>query len=315
MKRIGVLICILFILGTTNAQTWCAPGAEWHLRSLMPFPLFYQDGYIKINPVAYGSYGTSTVYRLDGVFNGKLYTTPATYTQVTLYSLYTFESNQVIYARLNGSVTIFDTIANFNAVPGDSWRALYYSYPLADPTCTVERVTVTDTGHVMINGFSLKKLKVTMPYYSTFRTYEIVERIGCLAGFLFPLKRCDIDGFDWGSLACFKDNTFPLYQPPGYTLPCDFTTVGLGENNFVDSDFKVYPNPGSNKVIISFPELWNGKNTNLVVRDALGKKVKEQKLTGTCEFDFGEYPAGFYQIELSIGNQILACKKWIKSEQ
>ncbi|HQQ94881.1 MAG TPA: T9SS type A sorting domain-containing protein, partial [Bacteroidia bacterium] len=314
-KKLNLVSFFLIFSNQTFAQTWCAPGAEWHYRIYVPMYLFHQDGYLKITVANTYTLGSHVYHELKGAYNGQMAPPNSPIiTNPNYYKATTYEANHVVYISRRDTL-IFDTLADFNASVGDKWlKSNFYNECQTWQNSLITSVVVTDTGHVQINGVNLKRLTLNINPSAPSQTISIIEKIGCIQYFMYPYVTCTIDDWSYGNFVCYKDNNFPLYQPPGYTLPCDFTTVGLGEYNVVDSDFKVYPNPGSDKICISFPEMWNGKNMNLLVRDALGKKVKEQEFTETHEFDFGEYPAGFYQIELISGNQILGCRKWIKAE-
>ncbi len=299
-KAICSLIILLFSI-LTQAQNWCAPGAEWHFRAHTTWPsIKYQDGYIRV-----ASEGTvialgQTCDSLTATFYGVRFSMLSPSVVINNYfSLVTYESNHVVYAY-NTSTNSFDTLFNFNAAIGDEW--LNYR---EGTNCFMPRskFIVTDTGHVIINGQNLKTLN-----------NGIVERIGSL-GSMIPYNDCWVDASDMGFLVCYSDNNFPLYKKPGYNLPCNFTTVGKDEFTLEGLELNVFPNPASDNIKIEF----SGENAleqfYVQVYDLLGKEVLSGTTYSGGSLNLLDVKSGLYTLNLVSDGQVLARRKLVVAQQ
>ena len=288
-----VLISII-----SKAQTWCAPGAEWHYRTHTTWPsINYQDGYIRVasagTVLALGQICDS----LSATFYGVRFSMLSPSVVVNNYfSLITYENNHVIYA-FNISTNSFDTLVNFNALPGDKWT-LYRE----GTNCLMPRsiIVVSDTGHIVINGQNLRTIN---NYY--------IEKIGSI-GSMIPFNNCNVDGEGMGTFVCYSDNNFPLYKKPGYNLPCDFTTVGKEEFTVEGVELNVFPNPGNELIKIEF----NGENDpehyQVQLIDLLGRQVLE--LNSGKQINISSLKVGLYTLNIVSEGRVLARRKLMKTE-
>lgn len=84
--------------------------------------------------------------------------------------------------------------------------------------------------------------------------------------------------------------------------------------NMISSMWKIYPNPTSDKIVVSTNSVTNGK-TNFIISDVMGKELFRKTFAGSdeikTEFNLSQYAAGTYllQIQAAEGTQI---KKIIK---
>jgi hypothetical protein len=314
MKKALLLIFVLLFSDLTQAQNWCAPGAEWHYRVYSPMLVNYQDGYLKLQVSSTNVVGGISYHTISMTYYGQQFTQNSPTVAVSRGTITTYEQNNVIYASMIGLPV--DTIANFNASIGDKWRMTRNSTGTSFPNCptVIPHVTVIDTGHVVINGQNLKSLKLS-PSNSPTYTYTVIEKIGSTNGFMFAYYTCLVDGWSTGGFVCYSDNNFPLYQNPGYNLPCNFTTVGKDEFTLEGLGLNVFPNPASDKVKIEFTGENSPQQVQLIVHDLLGREVLTQNLKAGSDLDLTQIPQGLYQLSLFSENQLLARRKLLKSTQ
>jgi hypothetical protein len=106
---------------------------------------------------------------------------------VTSYSIgteYTYEANGVVYLRYQNQ---WDTLYNFNAQVGDSWRMA--KQPFANVASQNSRLKVIATGTKLINSSTLKYVKVEFvdPQMNPLGFADtIVENIGFIGSYLLP---------------------------------------------------------------------------------------------------------------------------------
>jgi hypothetical protein len=288
MKRIILFFFLVFNIAALFAQNWCPTGARWHIKKGLHTGSIYEavDGIIDM------AFTTNTTVigipckRLDAVFSGRKYAGPGSLGPIITepyQTLFTYENNNVVFFY-NGT-NAFDTLVDFNANIGQTWLKprWLYSNCLNRPV-----VKVTDTGHVVINGFNLRKIKtidsvIVLNFDSTLLTVPeittFVERI------LFPDEwndglipnNCDFnfDTHGWSNfLRCYQDNVFPLYQVNMFGLGvgnCDSQT-GLESIKSNSLDVVLYPNPNDGNFQIRLP-----LGAGIDILDALGQIVYFQK--------------------------------------
>jgi len=264
------------------AQAWCPPGATWHY------------GFASDNFNGFQKY----TYTADTVFNGLHY-------QVIAKEIHTHwqnpPSDQVvhapdIYMRVVDEVVFgfdpsgnLDTLVWFDAVPGDAWQVLQPD----DSGCACY-YTVMDTGHVVLDGVSLRYLQteITSPFFNCEAASRLfVERIGSFGSFLGDVGECGI-GVSDTTLRCYQD--FQMNYSPENALPCEFI-LDIGEAS-VRSVVAVYPNPGTDVIHVG---TGNSAPTDVRVLDGMGRVVlRARNAVGLVEFNSSELSAGIYMVEL-----------------
>lgn len=175
MKKLPLLLVWLAFgnYPSAYAQAWCPPGATWHY------------GFATSNSNGYEKY----TYMGDTVFNAVQY-------QLIAKEVHSYTQNPPgyhviqapdIYMRLVDDVLMgfgprgLDTLVWFDAVPGDAWQVLQPE----DSGCLCDQL-VTDTGHVVLDGVSLRFLRteVTSPFFECMSATRLfVERIGSYGSF------------------------------------------------------------------------------------------------------------------------------------
>lgn len=289
MKK-TLLLFAFFLTIVTQAQNWCPPGATWFYRNFNTNQATYFDGSLQLSYTGTATVNNITCKLITGTFYGRSqWLDPNTYTVTNYVTYRTYENNNVVYL-FNVFSQGFDTIANFSAHIGDSWSYALYNSFCSDQQIPRSKVTVHDTGHVTINGTSLRSLTIT-PSSATTQSV-IVERIGCMPGFLFMKQDCDQDGATLGDFSCYSDSTFPVYMKPGL-IKCNFNTVGIQEQTLSGGYVSLYPNPNNGvfKLETTQPcsvEIYNHLGA-IVFRNTADSDAK-------MELDLSEQASGIYYL-------------------
>ncbi|MBL7901763.1 MAG: T9SS type A sorting domain-containing protein [Bacteroidia bacterium] len=317
MKKALLLLFASILTGSIQSQTWCAPGSEWLYRVYRLSYLFPQDGFLRVQIDSSYTQAGITYHILNGTYYGTTYPPGSpTKTITEMYRATTYETNGVVYVSRR-DYPIFDTLANFNASIGDKWlKSNMYNDCATTSTfgAHLRTVTVIDTGHVVINNISLKKLTLNINPASSVYTITIVEKIGCLEDFLYPYFYCKSDDWNLGTFACFSDNNFPTYKNPKYTLSCDYTTVGKDEFTLEGLEMNVFPNPAAEKVKIEFRGENSPQQVQLIVHDLLGREVLSQYCFSGLEINLTNLKEGLYTLSFVSETKVLARRKLLISE-
>jgi Secretion system C-terminal sorting domain len=263
MKTLLLSVSFIFISLLMEAQVWAPSGATWHYE----WAAMWTSGYVKIN------------YTGDTVVDGKsckiLKKERFTYdwvnhiysNMVIGYECTYLENNIVYYYRYGQFFKLYD----FNSVSNDSWKiAGWDSSQLCGDTAIV---FVDNTGFTTINSISLKYLKVSPGpnSYWAFSSDTIIERIGSL-GYMFPEPICVVDLFEGGSLRCYYDDSFGLYER-GSAPACDYIT-GVEDNHPERNFFNVYPVPATSIITLEYTKPVKGKSM-IEIFDILGNSMKK----------------------------------------
>ncbi len=290
---------LLFLLVCSGpalmAQAWCPPSATWHY------------GFASDNFNGFQKY----TYTGDTVFFGVQYLRVAKEIHTHWQNP---PSDQVvqapdIYMRLVDDVLLgfdpsgnLDTLVWFDAVPGDAWQVLQPD----DSGCACY-YTVTDTGHVVLDGVWLRYLQteITSPFFNCEAASRLfVERIGSFGSFLGDVGECGI-GVSDTTLRCYQD--FQMDYSPENALPCEFI-LDIGEAPVLPSA-AVYPNPGTDVIHV---EGGGTKRMAVHVLDNMGRTVLATSSTnGSMVMDCGSLSPGLYLLEVSTEKGRRSVK-WVK---
>ena len=277
-----LLVLFLLFSGFSFAQNWAPNGAQWHYSYYGFFP-----GYVDI------AYSGDTL--IDGQVTKKLTKTfhgLGWGMDVTSYSIgteYTYEANGAVYLRYQNQ---WDTLYNFNAQVGESWRMA--KQPFANVASQNSRLKVLATGTKVINSSTLKYVKVEFvdPQMNPLGFADtIVENIGFIGSYLLPYDMFDgaVDGNEGGPFRCFTAPNFATYKP-SYWEVCDYImgTTELEGN----ASFQVYPNPVSDQINIPESLIQQYNHYRILSND--GKVIQEGQTTATL--DVANLPAGNYTL-------------------
>lgn len=305
-KIIHTIIIFLLCINGFKSQTWCPTGAEWTYSYSYVYP--QANGYVVLKYMGDTLLNSMIYKKLNGTFYG----TNAAYGSGTVtlqHEKYYIRQNNKLVHVYNG-FTPDDTLFNFNAVPGDKWLRARIS----GTVCNVTRraVTVIDTGSVVINGITLKKLVLSyvrglfVGSGTTSYTDTVYEKIGSIKFHLIPwtcetaTAMPDASGsFPAGNFRCYKDDFFATYHKTG--MPGCYSPVAINELNESGS-ISVFPNPNSGIFKVVLTE--NSKNATAQVLDYSGRKIYEGTLLeGENKFELKNISAGIYLLIIATDGQ------------
>lgn len=296
-KFLPAFIAFAFLLTlTAQAQNWVYPGSQWkynYNNASASATGYMQIQYIGDTQIIYRN--CQVLYRESYSYSWQFFM----YGNIPAGNLITFDSANVVY-NYNG--TGFDTLYNYNAVPGDRWEMTGGAMNnLCDPH---SQVVVLDTGTKIINAMPLHYLYVQLdygsqlpgPFYDT-----IVERVGAIVHYMLPYDLADqLIGYgEGGDFRCYSDNFFPSYKPH-YANPCDFviTTNSIPEQAALA--IRAFPNPAHDQThVIGIPE---GQNAHFRIFSADGRLVLEGELANEA-IPVAQLQDGYYLLEIQTENQ------------
>lgn len=292
MARLATLFLSILAINA-EAQTWCAPGAEW----LFNFSSQQATG------VRRAWYSGDTI--VGGLPCQRIDQTVIAYQPVWPFgSPFTFQDQPFFTNEQGGLVQLwdqanseFDTLAWYGAVPGDHWDLPGFA--------GFARFDVLDTGTRVVDGIPLHYLVVEEPIVMGV-TDTLFERIGFEYWFLRPAESLVLD-FTTTWLVCYKDNAIAQFDGwwPG-NEPCDFS-VGMVEGSA--ATFTLYPNPGTDRLNIELPA---GPHT-ITVFDALGRTLRTEATTAQrVSFTMDGFAPGSYVVRVSDGSGISSFLRWVR---
>lgn len=255
MKTLIILIFSVISL-TLFSQSWCDAGANWKYS----YVNIGAAGYTEVNYIGDTLIDGQSAQKLDK----HLYAYDYIFSQNVDFNLgmeYTYENNGVVYLRYEND---WDTLYNFNATIGESWRMA--KQPLTNACDSNSILTVTATGTKTINSISLNYLVVDFSYPFGYSD-TIIEKIGFTGSYLLPYDACDgaLDGNEGGEFRCYQDNNFTTYKPH-YSGNCDFV-VGI-EEDALHSSLYITPNPTLSEInVVGDLSL----NSDFIIKDFQGK--------------------------------------------
>lgn len=290
MARLATIILISAIAGSTEAQTWCVPGAEW----LFNFSSQQATG------VRRAWYSGDTI--VGGLPCQRIDHTVIAYQPVWPFgSPFTFQDQPFFTNEQGGLVQLwdqanseFDTLAWYGAVPGDHWDLPGFA--------GFARFDVLDTGTRVVDGIPLHYLVVEEPIVMGV-TDTLFERIGFEYWYLRPAESLVLD-FTTTWLVCYKDNAITQFDGwwPGNEA-CDFS-VGMVEGSA--ATFTLYPNPGTDLLNIELPA---GPHM-IEFRTATGQPVLLRRSDpGSTVVDTSPLSAGAYLVRVDDAAPVLWMKR------
>ena len=206
----------------------------------------------------------------------------------------------------------FDTLFYFNAAIGYKWRISPDSYT----TCTGPKslITVTDTGHNVIQGVNLKWQKVSINSWNGSFTNQyndtIYERFGYMKTDVFnPNNFCmtGSDGESYASLRCYGDNQIINFKY-GHNYNCDYI-LGIKEEEQLQTEIFIYPNPSQSKISVR-SEHYDLTNSSIRITNQIGQLVVCEDYTHSISIE--NLSAGLYTMFIKLKDGTVVSKKWIK---
>lgn len=290
MKHAASAIGMLLSLASF-AQDWAPIGATWHYSS-----------YLQSIPPTQGVVRLEAT--LDTIVNGQA-TRKVELSTGT--SIFTHLLDGVVWIHVP-STDAFDTLYNFNAVPGDRWSFA----PLPDPqVCLSDSwVEVLDTGTVTIDDIPLRWLAVNNHNVTDDSDLvvadTIVERLGSIPFYMLPHEFCNslVSPGVISSLRCYLDHEISYMDP--LIQACD---PGTGiRNTSRTEDLGLFPNPGRESL-----NLPSGFQGSIIILDARGSIVLGPiRTSGTSTIDVMHLASAVYSVHLlpSQGSPLSA--RWAK---
>lgn len=283
-----LIVLLLPIWSSALAQSWCPPGAQW------------QHGFESNSSIGYFDYTYTGDTLIDGALAQRIVDSIHVYhynSQQFHHNLWsTFHTkldNEVLYIQKVGQFTqtYWDTLIWYGAVPGDHWEVLQPE----DYFCPCDYV-VTDTGQVVIDGMLLRRIVTTTTDCSGpgVDEYVFYERIGAMYDLLGQLECAPISDT---TLRCYSDQD--ISYSTGIVQSFD---VILGVQEFFVPNpmvLSIWPNPSRGMLQLELPPEY--KDGYLIVRDAIGKEVRDLALKGrrgTVQMSVQGLPKGVYLVEL-----------------
>ncbi len=292
-KTMKTLILSVILLSSFagRSQTWCLPGANWKYSYMNGFGT---EGYTQIQYIG----DTVINGQLSKILDKHIYAFNYQNSQavdIDAGKEYTFETNGIVYLWYNNN---WDTLYNFNASVGESWRMA--KQPFTNACDSNSTLTVTAIGSKVINSQTLNYLVVDFSFPNGFSD-TIVEKIGFINSYLLPYDFCNgsLDANEGGPFRCYEDNNFITYKP-NYPDNCDHI-AGLYEKE-IDLGFDFSPNPATEIITIYFSNGLNTRTTCLLLY-ASGRETKAINLTGTeTQIDISDLNPGIYFVK--VGDRV-----------
>ena len=284
MKKIYFTFFLFIFHLSSFSQQWCAPGSVWNYKVDDNGYPNARLAYVELKVTGTDTLNGKDCYVILGEGKGINYNYWAPHLPSWPYNVgykfYTYEDSGVIYISRGAR---FDTLVNFNALPGDKWLPVFL-HPDCQSSEYISPLTVQDTGHVTINGLYLKK--ITAGYQ------DFIEGIGGVTWFMYNYQTCIVDVQGDGQFTCFRADNFPVYISPLHKECVNW--VSVPEVN-ASSRLQVFPNPGSGKFNIE-----TGNNASARVFDLTGKLILFQQLgTGSSTIHLEQCPSGIYVLEVT----------------
>ena len=233
MKAGCFILATIATLCFANAQTttWCPPGAQWHYG----YGSFLTNGFIKLTYVGDTVYNGQACHLLDQYI--KYVTYPTNIISESHQDVFTFESGGIVYGAVP-SLSDWDTIYNYNAVPGDAWG----TFPESG-----FRLVVQDTGHKTINGYDLKFMTVGLTdTLWNLVTDTVYERVG-FGHMLYPFNMQISTDPDYNGLCNYSDDAFADWNLADSAC----TVLYLGINDASRVNLAIFPNPFTDRIKIT----------------------------------------------------------------
>ncbi len=300
--RSVLLIQFVSMAAMMTAQHWCPPGAEWrypYISQLHP-----EQGTLRYT------------YMGDSLYQGELcqhFVSRAYFPDQTQWGpWHSFTTTAPGVIRFwNTLVSQFDTLVNFDAVPGTGWSFIGFQ-------SQEYFITVQDTGISMIDGIPLRYLVITSdtPWFGL-PPDTIYERIGALGLHNFdPLANWFMESPTLNGIGCYRDEVMEYLRPfPSSWLetPCDIALSEVESQHELATKLQVHPNPGSDRVYFTVPSDQPSAQWWVSVLDARGALVLDERLVDPrAGMDVGNIPPGLYTIALRDRHGRPHHVKWVR---
>lgn len=261
--------------------------SKWNVAKTYPEGNLQNPNFVATTTTVYGFQG-DTLINSEQWF--KLFSTSdSTFQNELLYrGLLRAEDRKVFYLD---TLNQFDTLYDFSLNVGDSALFdIYGMYP--------EWLQVINVDSIQINGDYYRRLKFEEPSINTFDWLdeEWIEGIGSKHGPLFPAfpVKFSEEVPDSMLVTCTFSNNQQVWQHLSY--PSCYVNIVLGVYQLDLFDFKIYPNPFTNRIHIENNGL---KQFQLSILNSLGQTIKQAQVNVDNQIiDLTELRAGIYFLRI-----------------
>lgn len=299
--KTSLLSVFALVLQPCFGQDWFPDGAFWHYNHFSGS----FEGYMRIDvsgdTVVEGQAARKLLHHWKR-FNhndGLIY-------EDTVGTTVVFEDSGIVWIHVPQAAA-FDTLYDFNAVPGATWQMA--PVPM-EWWCDSNQVQVVDTGNIVVDGVPLRWLAIESVFWNPFPypfQDTIIERIGTLRTYLLPYDRClsGVDGSIGGPLRCYEDDVLSFSRG---TVACDYLA---GVSDMQAIGLALYPNPGSTQLLISWDP--TARVERVTVRNGFGRMVRDiVPSTSSFSIPTHAWAAGVYTIHFVLPGSAAGVVKWIK---
>ena len=261
--------------------------SKWNVAKTYPAANQQNPNFVATTTTVYGFQG-DTLINSEQWF--KLYSTSDSLFQNNLLyrGLLREENNKVFYLD---TLSQLDTLYDFSLNVGDSVLFdLIGMYP--------EWLQVINVDSIQINGDYYRRLKFEEPSISAFDWLdeEWIEGIGSKHGPLFPAfpVKFSEEMPDSMLVTCTFSNNQQVWQHQSY--PNCYVNIVLSVDQLVLFDFKIYPNPFTDRIHIENIDL---QQYELTVLNSLGQTVKRTQVNNdNIIIDLSELKEGIYFLRI-----------------
>ena len=280
------------------AQNWINEYSQWYHGLSSPLSSGYVQmeyaGDTLLNGAETGAVFKRTYYQYDWLDEMEV---------TTGTSLIFRESDATLYLW-NEALSAFDTLIQFGAAPGDTWRTTTDYDAAGEESMST---TVIDTGHIEINAASLPWMHVEYQFDYFDMTYTehdtIVEGIGPLEHYMLPWEAVYLSG-GTGGLQCFESSNIGLYSRSGQGESCEAILTSTGESIPSEGEtITVYPNPATDRAFLQVDGLQAGDEIEIMVFDTSGRLLKREALGPNREISLEGVPPGVYWLRVTKNKQ------------
>jgi hypothetical protein len=282
---LSVVICAFLSINAHCQMNWAPEGATWHFS---------------YGEVCFNGYNMTEVHG-DSIVGGQQckvlkshiygYACGGAYTSFMLEDELTYADTDRVYHWTGDS---FEILYDFLLVPGDIYVVGAYS-----PCEEGDSLLVTETGVLNINGVDLRYYDVQHlnDFFGGSIYGRIVERLGPIESYLFPLPHCLMDIMQSGPFRCYQDAEFGVYSSNVFPN-CDY----LGMNDIsATKEMISYPNPTSSNLTIQLP---NTDNWAVRVFNSNGQLVSTEKINQSnfIQLNIQNLNTGLYTVQAMNDN-------------
>ncbi len=291
-----ILTFIILLLGAERyscQMIWAPNGATWHFN----FSSICFSGYNKIEADGDSIVGGQLCARMRQHISG--YDCGGMYSEFELNDEFTYSDADHVYHWTGQN---FEILYDFTLQPGDIYIVGAY-----EPCAEGDSLLVTETGTTTINGFTLRYYEVELLNNLMGEVIfgRIIERIGPVESFLFPMPRCLPDFMLSGPFRCYSDDAFGAYSS-NIVPDCSYLSIS---EELAQESLSLFPNPAGNQVTIQSTSVIS----TIEVSDAAGRILfsLEPNLSLT-KINVESLSSGFYYINATIENGPTITKRFFK---